>query len=377
MGWLSIFGETPQRQENRRNKAMASTVWDAQCLWPWTTIENTGQEWVAIGEVDGDDRIRLDHPSAHEALGRYAVVDHLVPKLDKHVLQKMDTEAEVVDRLARMNHAGLWQELARIFSKQQADPMSQETPFHAAWESPWSRILETAGSCGNLAPFRVCPREELVRYLPWDAMPHPLVGLWLLEQKVCTMEDLCAKLNKDTLPMHKDTRYSFAGSFAGEPVSPAYLAQWCSLLLKEYPLPVDIKVRLVAQSIYSFGYDAWKTHVHAVCAPYLQDVNLPLLYAVCGVNTARQGESDSELLQTVVAVSRAPTWNYDAKEAMNWNVGQSVQGSSSHPGLMMLCDLTPAQNRVELYHLACMAQRIDHGLAQGVEMLELPALEQA
>lgn len=375
MGWFGIFGENAEerdkRKARRRDKAMANKVWNEHCLWPWTTAQESGLSLVATGTFFEDGRIRLDHPSAHAPLGRYSVVDHWIPRLDKQAIDKIEAEGPVVERWARIDHKPFWQELARVFERQQNDPESQETPFAAGWEAPWSTILEVAGYCGNLSPFLVCPPEQLTRYLPWAAMIHPRVGLWLESQGVCTMDHLRSLLTSVTLPMQRDTRQSFAGSPSGEPLEASFVADWCKLFLDKYDLPVETKVRLVVQTIYSFGHDKWTEHMEAVCAPHLQDVDLPLLYAVCGVNTAVPGTMQFDLLQTVTVVSRNPEWKFEVHEAM---AALAANRAPMHTGMMMLCDLTPPQSRLELYALGLQALNIDKGIVHGVDMLELPAL---
>jgi hypothetical protein len=375
MNWFWVLGESAQesdrRKVRRRDKAMADKVWKDQCRWPLTTVQETDLQWIATSTFSEDRTIRFDHPSAHALLGRYAVVDHWVPRLEKQALNKMYADTHVVERWALLDHLPFWEELARVFYNEEHAPYSKETPFHAAWESPWLNVLEIAGNCGNLAPFRVCPREQLVRYLPLAVMPHPRVGLWLENQGVCTMGHLRTLLNAETLPMFGGVSNSFSGSPSGEPVAAIFAAEWCQAFLREYELPIDQKIRLVAQTIFAFGHEKWIAYIEEACKPYLQDVDFSLLYAVCGVNKVRNDQPEHALLQTVVCMSGNPIVKYDAQTAMD-NMGNTRE--TMHAGLAMLCDFMPPKDRLDLYSLGLQALNIDKGVVYGVDILELPGL---
>lgn len=362
MAWFGIF----KNSKKSNDKRVALKAWRNKCRWDWTTAEQTDHKWVAAGGFVEYGNARFDHPSAHALLGRYDMVDHWLPMVAKEAVVKMYEELEIAERWARVDHLDFWKELGRVFEKEAGKETSLETAFTAAWEAPWATILKAGGECGSLAPFQVAPPDALAQYAQSVVMPHPRVGLWMVSKGLCTLEQLREGLNAKTLPMLNDSRLSFAGTRPGEPMSVEYAADWCQLFLKNYDLPIEAKVRLVGQTIYSLGYDAWKTHIEPVCAPYLADVELDLVYAACEA----QGPDESSLQRTVRLASQRIE---DIR-----NGGSLVQDDSlqepPHDGVLMMLHLSTPQNRVDLYLLAYVALQIDKGVVHGVDTLELPAL---
>ena len=196
------------------------------------------------------------------------------------------------------------------------------------------------------------------------------MGLWLEREGFVTKEQLVSWVDEESMPMLYDMGMSFGGSVLGEPVSPEFVGQWCKLLLAEYALPIEKKVRVVAHVVYAFGIDAWKTHVQPVCAPYLGGIELPLVYAVCGVNTLVPDKNDNawKLLQTVVDISREPEKAYDPQSE------RTLPADSRHANLTMLYDLASPEDRIGLYFLAYTALQMDRGHKPHVDVLDLPLL---
>lgn len=170
--------------------------------------------------------------------------------------------------------------------------------------------------------------------------------------------------------MRCDKGLSFGGSLFVEPVAPEFVAQWCKLFLADYGLSIEQKVRVVAHVVYAFGIDAWIEHVQPVCTPYMEGIELPLVYAVCGLHTTIPEPTHNtwRLLKTVRALSQDPHKEYDTQLAT------TIKEESRHVDLAMLCELAPPQSRIELYFLAYNALQVDKHAVPSADVLELPEL---
>lgn len=384
MGWSGILKKAQKRVEHfvlpqaiadaRAEKRAAVEIWENDCQWRWTKLSTTGIVWLSTGKCNEATLTRFEHISAHKALGHNAVVDHWVDLLDHKSEARLPKRLSVCALWANIEHDKFWQKMAHVF--EHIEKTHFETPFHAKWEAPWSYILEKAGDCGNLAPYRCCPRSELVLYSsvimkPHSKVgPHPAVGLWLEQEGLATKEQLVSLVNEETMPMRYDIGIDFGGSQFGEPVTPEFVAQWCKLFLADYGLPIEKKIRIVAHVVYAFGIDAWIEHVQPVCAPYLEGIELPLVYAVCGLHTTIPEPANNtwRLLKTVRELSQDPHKDYDTQLAT------TIKEEARHADLAMLCELAPPQSRIELYFLAYNALQIDNNAVPSADVLELPEL---
>lgn len=378
MGWSGILKKVQKRVEHlvlpqaiadaRAEKRAAVEIWENDCQWRWTNLSTTGIEWLSTtGKFNEAALTRFNHISAHNALGHNAVVDHWVDLLDAKSEVIITKRLAVIYLWANIGHDKFWQKMAHVF--EQIEKEHFETPFHAKWEPPWSHILEKAGVCGNLAPYRCCPRSELMLYSSGIMKPHPAVGLWLEQEGLATKEQLVSWVNEDTMPMRYGMGLDFGGTHFGEPVTPEFVAQWCKLFLADYGLPIEKKVRVVAHVVYTFGIDAWLEHVHPVCAPYLEGIELLLVNAVCGRHMVPPDPANAwKLLHTVVDLSQESHKDYDAQLA------PIIKEESRHADLAMLCELAPPQSRIELYFLAYNALQMDNNAVPSADVLELPEL---
>ena len=378
MGWFGILNKAQQRVEQlvlpqasadaRAQKRAAAEIWKNHCQWRWTDSSTTGIDWISTGRLNGAVLTRFDHVSAHRALGHHAIVDRWIDFLDKKTEFSITQQSDVIARWANIDHDKFWQKLTQVFGRiQQEYP---ETPFHAEWKAPWKSILETAGACGNLAPYRCCPSSELMLHVSNVRSPHPAVGLWLEQEGLATKEQLISWVNEDAMPMRHDKETSFGGSLFGEAVTPDFVAHWCKLFLADYGLSIEQKVRVVAHVVYAFGIDAWEAYMHPACAPYLEGIELPLVYAVCSINMVTPDPANSawRLLQTVVDLSQEEHKDYDTQLAT------TIKEESRHAHVAMLCELAPPQSRLELYFLAYNALQMDKNAVPSDYALELPEL---
>lgn len=368
MKWLrNLWGTCIYRGPTRA----ANKVWN-EGLWEWHELKHTNVRWINPGAFGEAERSRLDHPAAHKVLGRHAIVDAWMPTLRQKAINTMENKAHIVDMWARIDHPPFWAELTRLFNEEEAKESSRETPFTAAWRAPWLRMLNGAGQCGNLGPFLGAPKHELVRYLSeMEGPPHPKIGLWLVQEGLYTMEQLRGGISPKTYPLEPKFQ-SFGGNVPGEPIAPEFATQWCALQLEHYGLSLEQKVNLVGHMLIHLGPDAWLEHIGPACAPYIRDINMPLLFSACGIHVPGMHNPDDLLNKTVRLLSQAslPKYNHASVDLSSTpRYGQVDQS------LLVMLNLAPPQNRAELYFLACQVDTARHAMAEGMASIDLPALD--
>ena len=329
----------------------ADSVWENDCQWEVQDVDETGLPWLAAGGLIPQDEHAFDHASAFVRLGRNAAADHWVGRMAERVHNAMvDVPLELYERWAAMEHQGLWQELAPMLA-------------HGAWET----VLEAAGTCGNRIAFELCPRELCLKYVQGGSIPHPKVALWLVGQGFMPKSELSSHVHKEAFSLDD---YWFMNCPQHEPLAPEFVADMCRLMLGEYGLSQEQKVRVVAQATLAFGYEAWEEHIEPVCRAYLEDVDLDLVHALCDVRIMQE-ETESSLHLTLRCATqdRGEAFDPTAQMDLDWI---SSEGGRVHEGLALLLNLTPPKDRIELYALAKTAQDIDLGFVSQAQQLPLP-----
>lgn len=336
---------------NFKVRQEANSVWENACEWPAQDVEDTKLDWIAAGGLYGGQHT-FGHASAFARLNRHAVASHWSGKLAEAVGNSMvDVPIELYERWAAMEHEGLWRELAPTLT-----------------ENAWYTVLQEAGGCGNLLPFSLCSREDALAYVQSEALPHPKVALWLVQQNYMQRSDLPALVDEYLFDMQGTW---FMNCPTHEPVAPEYVAEMCKLMLSEYGLSQEQKIRVVAQATLAFDYDAWAQYIEPGCIDYLTGIDLDLVHAICDVEVVDEDGEESSLHMTLRCAAQSPEDEFDPTAQMDPNWFKEQRGSM-HQGLALLLNLTPPQNRIELYMLAKTAQDIDLGFVSQAQVLPLP-----
>lgn len=337
---------------NFKLRQEANSVWENACEWPTQDIADTNLDWIAAGGLFDGVQHTFGHASAFARLNRGAVADHWGGKLAEAVGNSMiDVPIELYERWAAMEHEGLWRELAPTLT-----------------ENAWYTVLQEAGGCGNLLPFSLCSREAALAYAQSEALPHPKVALWLVQQQCMQRSDLPALVDAYLFDMQGSW---FMNCPEHEPVAPEYVAEMCKLMLSEYGLSLEQKIRVVAQATLAFDYDAWAQHIEPACIDYLEGIDLDLVHAICDVEVVDEDGEESSLHMTLRCAAQSPEDDFDPTAQMDPNWFKEHRGNI-HDGLALLLNLTPPQNRIELYMLAKTAQDIDLGFVSQARSLPLP-----
>lgn len=340
MGLLQrIFGDTRDRQARR--------VWKNDCVWGTQKLSDTRVDWIGVGGVFEAGSNTFEHMSAHRALGRTAVIDRWENIVDE---KRCTPGPQLVKRWAGMDSAPLWHAL-------QVGVAQNRVLFNS--NLFWTIALEEAGGVGNVASFDVAPARALRDYATWkEHKPHPAVGLWLHAKGLVSMEYLREQVARD---------YCMADNSFGlckemEPMAPEYVVDWCVCLLRDYGLSDEQKVGVVGQAIRGFGAKVWDKHLASACAPFVGDMDIALLKALCG-----KGNGTSPLEKT------AGRFAQNDSKVFNPDLSQPLQ-EGEDTMLRMLVQLAPPQNRLDLYFLACRAKQSQKLIQLPQEILELPAL---
>lgn len=370
MNWLSNLWALGK---GGRNARLANIVWN-EGLWNWWAEEDTKREWVASGGGLGKQwRSRLEHPASHRVLGRHAVVDTWLPKMNcRMVTDAMKRTNNAVELWSKIEHRALWEKLAVLFREEEAKDSSKETAFTAAWKAPWQRILMSAGACGNLEPFLVASRLELYKYHQSDKIPHPKVGLWLVEKGIFTLDKLRDSVTPAAYPMASTRCQNFGGNLPGEPMVPEFAAECCALQLEHYGLSLEQKIRFVGHMFLLFGKDAWLEHIEPRCAPYMEGINKPMLYAACGTFVHGVHNPDEYLYKTIRLLSQDAAHVYDPEMVVDLSC--KPRYGEVDKSIVLSLQLAPPQDRVELYFFGCQVERARQQMEAGLSTIELPEL---
>lgn len=338
--------------KNFKQRLEANSVWENDCQWPERSIEDTKLDWIAAGGFFGGVEYPFKHASAFARLNRDDVANHWAGKLAEAVGNSMvDVPLDLYERWATMEHEGLWRELAPTLT-----------------ENAWYTVLQGAGGCGNLLPFSLCSRKEVLAYVQSESLPHPKVALWLVQQKYMQRSDLSALVEPYLFDMQGSW---FMNCPTHEPVAPEYVAEMCKLMLSEYGLSLEQKIRVVAQATMAFEYRVWAQYIEPACIDYLKGIDLDLVHAICGVEVVDEDGEESLLHMTLRCAAQSPNDDFDPTAQMDpaWF---GKQGGSIHEGLALLLNLTPPQNRIELYTLAKTAQDVEMGIVVNAQHFPLP-----
>ena len=149
-----------------------------------------------------------------------------------------------------------------------------------------------------------------------------------------------------------------------------YVAAMCEGVLRDYAPTLDQKVRFVGQAMLALGTGFWNVLLGQRLAPYLGDVEVDVLRAVCGQSVFTYHYPDKQLYDALQSATQAPMEAFDAQDALSNHQAHH----SRHAGLRFLMDFDPPKDRLELYHLGSMALRIERGQVKEPETLVLPVL---
>ena len=302
------------------------------------------------------------HPLAsYRALGLSNVVDHWVPLVATEGWDVLTQERPyVLQRLGpqrqwgHIEHPMFWKEVALMLALNDTTAVESQ------------KLLREAGWAGNVIPFGAMPPAQVEAYSLSKQTCHPRVALWLQSRGFWGPENLLPSLGgwRDLFPL---TGYAFLEWQAQSPVPIAHVLDWVEPMLSQYALSKEQKVSLIGQMILAFGIALWEKHFKSTCLPYLDDINLRLLYAVCSKSTA-----SSTSLETTVATL---TQNVLVPFKAEIPDPQYLPNNTMHPGLLFLLTVHPPQNRADLYMLAELALKMELGLIKAPESIALPNLD--
>ena len=302
------------------------------------------------------------HPLAsYRVLGLSNVVDHWVPLVATEGWAVLNQELPYV--LRELGHERQWGHIEHPTFWKEVTSML-EIKDTAAVES--QKLLRQAGWAGNVIPFEAMPLAQVEAYSLSKQTCHPRVALWLQSRGLWGPENLLPSLGgwRDLFPL---TGYAFLQWKAQSPVPIAHVLDWVEPMLSQYALSKEKKVSLMGQMILAFGSALWETHFESTFLPHLDDINLRLLYAVCGEST----DSSTSLEKTVATLTQ------DVLTPFKTEIpdAQYLPNTTMHQGLVFLLTVHPPQNRADLYMLADLALKMELGLISAPESIALPNLE--
>ena len=311
------------------------------------------------------------HPLAsYRAMGLSHVVDHWVPRVAAEGWALLTDNFGPFIRLGaprqwgHIEHPVFWGEVAKLLDINDTNGnQTQELLRHAGW-------------AGNTVPFEAVPRHHAEQYSKTAPTCHPRVALWLKAKGLWTKEQLVPSMGpwKDSFPLAGDSFMAWGKDSA---ITVAYVREWLDLMLMHYPLSQENKVGLVGQAILAFGKTAWERHFEPSARAHLADIDMSLLYSVCGLNaplfaTFNPKETKDTSLEKTVAIITQDSREVFSPNAIDFGRLQKV--SNLHENLLLLLEIQPPQSRTELYMLADMARKMERGIIQAPETVALPDL---
>lgn len=361
-----------------KDKQTAIMLWKNRLNWGWQGNEladaveasrfNEGPAFHLIN-FGGARNAAIDdvgHLSVFRALGRHKVADHWVSMLKREGIPRPWLMDDSIAHVGHVEHQGFWEVLAE---KLDTEGLNKH----------WSYVLDTAACAGNLVPFQVCPKETLVaqaqNMATWGTAParglvHPDVATWLVAEQLWDDNVLVRQVSHEHFPMDGSLQ-RFMGLTHGVQCESSYVQQLCVGVLQKYPLTTPNKIRFVAQAMMSFNPEDWEKFLEPVIKPHLEGIDLAVLKAVSGQSTFCQIPGEKELLDTLYKATQAAMYPFNEEHA---NTGMR-NGPSQHEGLLLLMDVAPPRNRLELYYLGERAMRIERGVEPVAEVWQLPTLE--
>ncbi len=362
-----IFGTA----EERHGKRMALQAWAEGCVWPYEHMQTTKATWLHTGFIYKKGVFQGTHISGYKTLGRLELVKHWIPLLERDAIRMVHENKNMLRHWAHIEHPGFWKELSIYLTS----PL-QEVPYPAretGWDGSkefrentyWSEVLDEAGKCGNLVPFEVAPARFLARYAQGEVECHPRVGLWLCARGRRTMKQLHA---------HIEHAYNISGDCFGtmsheRPISLEYVVDWGEVLLRDCNLDLPQKVGVAGQALMAFGTDTWEKHLEPVFRPYIEGIDMQLLYLVCKAMPDNEVDVNATLDRTVWLATQHPRTSFDVQRIDSYRHGRPWPNT----GLGVLLEYMAPQTRVDLYFLARRVREGELGIARS-DMLDLPAL---
>lgn len=304
------------------------------------------------------------HPLAcYRALGLSHVVDHWVPLVAKEGWDVLNQPLPYA--LKRLGHAKQWGHIEHpAFWKEVASMLATNDTTGICTQE----LLQHAGWAGNLVPFEALAQEHIELYSKSGQTCHPRVAQWLHNEGLWNKEQLLPSLGpwEHLFPMNG---HHFLQWGERTPIPTAYVLEWMEPLLAHFPLSVEQKASLVGQAILAFGIEVWQAKLAPTCLPHLNDVDMNLVRAICGVLP----HAAFSLEETAFSISL--TLGQRFEPGQQDSPPSSRTRAHPHAGLLMLVDLQEPTSRAQLYRLAVMAQDIDKGLIQAPEAIALPSFD--
>lgn len=362
-----------------KNKQKAIEVWNNHLYWsnnelaqavddnamkkgaPFHLLNFGGSRKAAIDDVG--------HLSVFRALGRHKVADYWAPMLQRDgvssAFRVRNQSGQQLAHWGHIEHDRFWQEAAKVFA-------GSNTNY-------WPHVLGTAACAGNLVPFQTCPKNELVGQAQvmahWGATPnqglvHPDVALWLVHEGLWDQSIIEQQVSPSNFPLDGSLG-RFMGLTHNVQCESRYVQELCTKVLKHYSLTKANTIRFVGQAMMSFNPEEWENFLEPVIVPYLDGIDLSVLKAVCGQSTFCRKPGEAELLNTLYKATQAAMFPYRAEYA---NTGMR-QGPGQHEGLLLLMDVAPPCDRLELYFLGERAMRIERGVDPVVDTWPMPTLD--
>jgi hypothetical protein len=308
------------------------------------------------------------HLSLYRAFGRQNVAEHFVDMLQNcKPGEPLRHGLKFYERWAHIEHVGFWREAASYLNQVEGLNM-------------WGVALDAAAYCGNLVPLQLV-EPQVLRYWATNLsqlskagqmarktyMVHPTVAKWFLNEGLWNQADIEAQVNSRTCPLEGN---GFMGMQENVVCESGYVADMCEMVLRDYNLSVEKTARFVGQALLSLGVDYWNDVLATRLAPYLGDIELDALKAVCGQLIFVNDPDEQSLYNTLQKATHAVR-GFSAEQAHF----VMREGLCPHKGLLFLMDLDPPQDRVALYHLGAMALRIRRQKVKEPEVFSLPNLD--
>ena len=206
-----------------------------------------------------------------------------------------------------------------------------------------------AGQFGNLSVFRNMDVQAVSDYANtvtattsrWYHIIHPVVLQWMHSKKYWNDCDLVELMDVYAC---KGKGFPSALEIYGlcEEHSPTddFLENWYVSLFRDFNFSPTLKANIAGSFFQTKRSDIWQEYVCAACTPYLEGIDLPLLYLAFGEALPHTTEELGHLYKSVQLIASS----------------QVNSSSDIEPILRIAMDLQPIECSMDLYYRACYAK---------------------
>ena len=293
------------------------------------------------------------HLSLFRAFEHHQIADHFVELLEQDIqLGTVSLRESVYQRWGHIEHKAFWSTAARHLNQDD-------------WLDCWAHVLDEAASSGNIVPFEVCLPSVLRDFFSIKSgrMVHPTVAKWLVNTGLWSQAYVELEVNPATCPI-VGTR--FMGMQQRLACESGYVVDMCEDVMRDYALSNEQKVRFVGQAMLSLGAEYWTHALERRLAPYLDGIELGVLKAVCAVAVLSSNAEEQQLYDTLRQATQVTMLPFNPKCA------HLLMREGQHPGLLLIMDLEPPQDRVALYQLGAMIAKLRYASTHELGTLDLP-----